>query len=119
MANGSTDFLRICHVNCQSLLAHLDKFQSFFKDSGFHVICMSETWLKPSISDHMVSLRTYHIVRQDRIGRASGGVAFYLCDQFRARTLLHSEDVYCRKPEYLMAEISTDWSFKFLLSVIY
>ncbi|XP_024868283.1 uncharacterized protein LOC112452356 [Temnothorax curvispinosus] len=67
----------------------------------------------------MVSLRGYHIVRQDRIGKAGGGVAFYICDQLRARTLRHSEDVYCRRPEYLVAEISTDWSSKFLLVVVY
>src|SRR5580765_4947374 len=40
------DNLRVCHVNCQSLFAHLDEFRYYFHFHFFHVICMSETWLK-------------------------------------------------------------------------
>lgn len=109
----------ICHVNAQSLLAHLDEFRTFFEDSRFHIICVSETWLKPSIPDQMISLRGYHILRQDRVGKIGGGVAIYLQNQLRGRILEHSDNVYCRKPEFLMAEISTDLCSKFLLTVVY
>ena len=107
MVNNSIDYLRVCHVNCQSLLAHIDEFRSFFEGSGYHIICLSETWLRSSIPDSMVLLRGYHIVRQDRAGKTGGGVAVYLSDQLSSRVIHHSDDEYCRKPEYLMTEILT------------
>lgn len=108
-----TEYIRICHVNCQSLLAHLDEFRSFFESSGYHIICecLSETWLKPSISDHgFSSWISYYKV---------GGVALYLCNQLKVRILQYSEERYCCKPEYLMAEISINVSSNLLLSVVY
>lgn len=41
MANTDFEHIRMCHVNCQSLFAHLDEFRLFFSDSDFHIICMS------------------------------------------------------------------------------
>ncbi|XP_071631879.1 uncharacterized protein [Temnothorax longispinosus] len=80
---------------------------------------MSETWLKPSIPDRMVSLQGYNVFRRDRIGKTGGGVAFYLRGNAHARILRQSEENYCRKPEYLMAEISMDGNSKILLAVVY
>lgn len=54
-----SDGLRICHVNCQSLLAHWDEFQLYFVRAGYNVICMSETWLRPEITDAMIALPGY------------------------------------------------------------
>jgi len=119
MGSSPHDSLRICHVNCQSLLAHLDEFRCFFANSGYHAICMSETWLKPTISDLMVALPGYHLLRRDRCGKSGGGVAIFLSNQFRAKVLRHSGDVFCHKPEYLIAEISTRMSSKILLAVVY
>jgi len=39
------DDLRACHVNYQSLFAHLDEFWSFFINAGYLIIC--ESWLTP------------------------------------------------------------------------
>ena len=61
--------LRLCHVNCQSLFAHLDEFRLFFADAGYHIICISESWLKPSISDSIVDLKGYQLFRCDRVGK--------------------------------------------------
>ncbi|XP_077272789.1 uncharacterized protein LOC143903207 [Temnothorax americanus] len=80
---------------------------------------MSETWLKPSIPDRMVSLQGYNVFRRDRIGKTGGGVAFYLRGNAHARILRQSEENYCRKPEYLIAEISMDGNSKILLAVVY
>ncbi|XP_071582409.1 uncharacterized protein [Temnothorax nylanderi] len=115
----SGEYIRICHVNCQSLFAHLDEFRAHFVDSEYHIICMSETWLKPNIPDRMVSLQGYNVFRRDIIGKTGRGVAFYLRGNAHARILRQSEENYCRKPEYLMAEISMDGNFKILLAVVY
>src|SRR5215469_525997 len=119
MGNASLDFLSVCHVNAQSLFAHLDEFRSFFEDSGYHIICVSETWLKPSISDNMVALRGYHIIRQDRTCRGGGGVALYLCNQLKGKIVQHSESLYCGKPEYLMVEVLTNACSKLLIATVY
>jgi len=37
MDNNPIENLRICHVNCQSLLAHLDEFRNFFINSGYNL----------------------------------------------------------------------------------
>ncbi|XP_071646641.1 uncharacterized protein [Temnothorax longispinosus] len=77
------------------------------------------TELKPSIPDRMVVLRGYNVFKRDRIGKTGGGVAFYLKENAHARILRQSEENYCRKPEYLMAEISMDGNSKILLAVVY
>lgn len=59
MANADFEHIKMCHVNCQSLFTHLDEFRHFFGDSRFHVICMSETWLRAEITDALVSLPGY------------------------------------------------------------
>ncbi|XP_024880747.1 uncharacterized protein LOC112460309 [Temnothorax curvispinosus] len=119
MVNELSEFLRICHVNCQSLMAHLDEFQAYFGPTGYHIICLSETWLKPAVSDDLISLRGYQIFRCDRRGRNGGGVAFYISNSLQARILLHSEGVCDGRPEFLVAEISVGSSSKILLAVVY
>lgn len=67
----------------------------------------------------MVSLHGYHIFRQDKIDKNGGGVAFFLSDQLQARILRHSNNNYCHKSKYLMAEISINMFSKILLAVVY
>lgn len=70
--------LSICHVNCQSLYSHFDEFTEFFRRGKYHVICMSETWLRPEISDAIVRLPGYSLIRNDKIDRIGGGVGIYV-----------------------------------------
>lgn len=80
MNNSHEQSVLICHVNCQSLLAHLDEFRLFFSNSPYYIICLSETWLKPFIPDWMIELSEYILFRHDRTGKAGSGIAFYLAD---------------------------------------
>lgn len=57
------------YVNCQSLLPHFSEFSDYFVHSTFDLIAMSETWLKPQISDTLVNLPGYQIIRLDRKGK--------------------------------------------------
>ena len=117
----STDYehIKICHVNCQSLFAHMDEFRLFFSDSDFHIICMSETWLRTEISDALVSLPGYTLHRCDRVGRQGGGVAFYIANGLHASVLCSSYGALPGRPEFLIAEISSQGSSKLLLAVVY
>ncbi|XP_020297043.1 uncharacterized protein LOC109861696 [Pseudomyrmex gracilis] len=116
--NTEQHLLRVCHVNCQSLMAYLDDFRLFFTDSQYDIICLSETWLKPAIHDQMVELSGYQLFRYDRTGKSRGGVAFFLANTLNARILKTSGSDYSRKPEFLIAEISSG-DEKVLLAVVY
>jgi len=118
MNNNPTENLHICHVNYQSLLAHLDEFRDFVTNSGYNIICLSETWLRPSVSDHLVRLQGYYLVRRDRTGRAGGGVAFYIQEHLRAEVLLQSDNDCDRRPEFIIAKISAE-NVGILLAVVY
>lgn len=78
MDNFSAENLKICHANYQSLLARLDEFQDYFTNSEYHVICLLETWLKPQVSDDLISLQSYCLLRCDR--KVGGGMALYVAD---------------------------------------
>src|SRR5580765_6927369 len=116
---GDFEDLKIGHVNCQSLFAHFDEFVHFFCNADFHVICMSETWLRPGITDVMLRLPGYSLFRCDRMGRSGGGVAFYLSDRFRASILRCSAGTPAVRPEFIIAEITFNKLSKLLLAVVY
>jgi len=101
---GSTiENIRICHVNCQSLTHHLDEFRLYFSSNYYHVICISETWLLPSISDDFVALPGYRLVRCDRTGeKRGGGVALYVSSTLKVKVLATSGGEYCGKPEFII-----------------
>lgn len=111
--------LKICHVNCQSLFAHFDEFYHFFSKENYHIICLSETWLRPSISDEMVFLPGYKLFRCDRMGRQGGGVAFYLLNAIHAIILNSESGSTLPKPEYIIADITFKDMSKLLLAVVY
>ena len=45
-------------------------------------IALSETWLKPHISNAQIKITDYQILRQDRVKRLRGGVLLYVHDSF-------------------------------------
>lgn len=112
--------MRTCrHANCQSLTAHFDKFRHYFTDFDYHVICMSETWLKPKVQDSMVTLQNYTLSRCDCERRQNGGVTFFLHNSLNAIILKQSvTDVQICKPEYI-TETNFSISSKLLLAVVY
>ncbi|XP_020298638.1 uncharacterized protein LOC109862886, partial [Pseudomyrmex gracilis] len=66
----------------------------------------------------MVSLSGYQLHRCDRIGKGGGGVAFFAVNSLNVKILASSDGLYCRKPEFLFAEISAVQE-KLLLAVAY
>lgn len=96
-----------------------DEFRNFFVNSDFHVIAVSETWLKSNISDDVVLLEDFNILRYDRNGKRGGGVAAYCRKYLCARILRASYDFYCNKPEYLLVEIAAPSATAILVGVVY
>ena len=48
--------LKIAHLNVRSLSQHWDEFQILRQDNPFDVMCLTETWLKPSMTDSELHL---------------------------------------------------------------
>lgn len=95
-----TSNLSICHVNCQSLLAHFDEFRDFFSRNFYHIIALSETWLKPHVNDTVVSLSDHGLIRWDRLGKAGGDVGLYVHRALKVKVLANSGSVYCSRPVF-------------------
>ncbi|RLU21146.1 hypothetical protein DMN91_005519 [Ooceraea biroi] len=90
-----------------------------FFGARYHIICISELWLRPEICDDIVALPGYRLFRGDRVGRRGGGVAFYLRSSLTARVLGSSDPLYCGKPEFLIAKITAESGTRLLLAVVY
>ncbi|KMQ90605.1 rna-directed dna polymerase from mobile element jockey-like protein [Lasius niger] len=116
---GLCNDLRICHVNCQSLFVHLDQFRNYFENCSYHVICLSETRLKPGITDAMVHLPNYALLKCDRLGKNGGGVGVYVHSSLSAKLLYATDGLYRKCPEFMFLEISCASMPKVLIAVVY
>lgn len=107
--------LKIAHINAQSLHGKMDEFQYIFENSKVDIICVSETWFKPEISDRIYNLHDYHLYRSDRLSHA-GGVAIYVHNHIKCRTVCKSEPN--DKIEFILLEISNGFE-KVLIGNVY
>ena len=89
-------------VNTRSILPKIDSLRLLVKDNPFDVFSISETWLKPSISDSEVAIPGYSIVRMDRHGKIGGGTAIYIRDGLPFKT---QSDLMNNTLENCMVEI--------------
>ena len=87
--NQPTKSLSICHINIQSLYLtergnqkrKINEIESTLINlMHMDIVCLSETWLKPSINDKDVDITGYKFRRKDRIQSRYGGVGMYIND---------------------------------------
>jgi exonuclease III len=52
----------------------------FYSDNSYHIICVTETWLKSNHPNRVVKLDGYKIYRSDRPVRRGGGSAIFIRD---------------------------------------
>ena len=83
--------LSISHINIQSLYPHdpqeitghtrrkINEIETtLINDLGIDIVCLSETWLKPEITDNDIDITGFKIHRKDRIDTRAGGVGIYI-----------------------------------------
>ena len=71
--------VKMVHINTRSLFRKIDQLRDSF--IGFDIICVSETWLTPSIPDVAVSIPGYRLWRLDRMeqrDKRGGGLCIYV-----------------------------------------
>ena len=109
----------VIHLNMQSLLGHFSEFEALFHPSNkAHAILVSESWLKPSLSDNLVELSDFKLFRNDRENKAAGGVCIYLRQDLDAKVLVKSPSAYNSSTEYIILEICHEKQ-KLMLGVAY
>ncbi|XP_068229711.1 uncharacterized protein [Palaemon carinicauda] len=79
------DFLKIVHTNAQSILGHILEIQLMLEEQKIDILCISETWLYPYISDTFIHIPEYNIYREDH-GRG-GGVCLYIRNYLKVTEL--------------------------------
>ena len=68
----------MAQFNANSLRSHLDFIKATLLDRSLHIISISETWLHSFVSDDLLKLENYFLIRNDREGKEGGGVACYI-----------------------------------------
>ena len=68
--------IRLAHLNAGSLVKHFHEVKDTLLTGFYDFIGITETWLTNDISDEMITVEGYHILRADR-GTRGGGVAVY------------------------------------------
>lgn len=107
--------LKVCHINAQSLNKKIDEFRYLFENSGVDVICVSETWFRPEISDATYRMNDFKLYRSDRISHA-GGVAIYIRKNIKCKMV--SRSASNDAIEFLLLELSNGVE-KLLLGNVY
>lgn len=75
--------MQITHVNVRSLTQNFIGFRDRVLDGNPDIVAVSETWLTGDLTDEMVNMNGYNLVRRDRSdGRRGGGVALYIRNSF-------------------------------------
>ncbi|KAI5728791.1 hypothetical protein M8J77_021191 [Diaphorina citri] len=113
--------LSCIHLNAQSLSAHMHEIRTLIDNADLHAILISESWLKPSISDSLVNISGYTLVRHDRLVRRGGGVAMHIRNDLTHKVLVRSTAASSQDDkiiEFMAVELVVR-SIKILLTVVY
>ena len=78
-----------------SKVTKIDSLHLFINKNPFDVVAVSETWLKPTITNGEIRIPNYSITRQDRIDKSGGGTAFYIREglPYRMRRDMQNNDL--------------------------
>ncbi|CAM4844839.1 unnamed protein product [Rotaria magnacalcarata] len=101
----------ICHVNINSITKH--KLELLARFSKYDVISVNETNLK---SERPFSLLGYNIFRNDRVGKAGGGVLLAVKEHIKCREITNKAS---HKNEIIAVQIETLLYKSILISSIY
>ena len=80
--------LKICQLNVNSLIRHLDEVKSLLIFNKIDIFAVNETKIDSSVSDHEIAIENYVTIRKDR-NRQGGGVALYIHKSLKVEILQH------------------------------
>ena len=93
----SSPGLKIIHLNCRSIYRKLDQIILLYRECD--VICFSETWLTPNLSDNLIHFPGKYLYRQDRIyprgNVKGGGICIYVDTKYGPYCTINSDLSVC------------------------
>ena len=81
--------------NVMSLAPKIDEVNSVVSNANVDVVCITETWLQSHISDSVVAINGYNLIRRDRRDARHGGVCMYIKSSIPFTVLEDPEDEKC------------------------
>lgn len=110
--------LKILQLNVNGLLGKVDQIRLLLSETGCntHIFQVSESHLDESISDSLINVCGYNIIRKDRKGGPGSGVCMYIRNDlnYQRRQDLEKDEI-----EALVIEIFIKYSKSLLASVVY
>ena len=83
---GTLPGISLGHINIRSLFGKLEDIINIIDKGNLCVLCMSETWLNPSVASSMIEIANYDLYRHDRTrdsGKLTGGgVCIYVHNKY-------------------------------------
>ena len=105
-----------------SLRAHIDQIRQFLSDNpSYNLLGIAETWLDSAVSNDVIRIPGYKVIRQDR-NVNGGGVALFVRVHLRCEVLATSDTERKGKPklpEFVFCSISDYKNPSVLVAVIY
>jgi len=78
--------LKIIHLNCRSILSQYDVFRDFVCGAEYDIVALTETWLRPDVTDSVVEIPGFSFIRHDRPTHG-GGVAMYIRESIQFQVI--------------------------------
>ncbi|KAF0310285.1 hypothetical protein FJT64_018689 [Amphibalanus amphitrite] len=109
-------------LNVQSVKPKLLELSTLLHGHNYDLMCLTETWLRPTTPNRLVVLPGYQLLRADRSdGRGYGGVALATRDGVSVSPIKMPADASCpgSKLETLWTLIKPDSRRQFVLCTVY
>ena len=112
--------LNVLIANVRSIKGKIDELCVVSSNNSVDVVCITETWLNPSIPDSIISLPNFLLHRKDRVQSTGGGVCVFVKSHIKGRRIYEFENLEVEslwisiRPSRLPRSISV-----ILLAVIY
>ena len=106
---------KMAFLNIVSLLKKIDEINFSMTNKFIDLIAFNETRLDPNITDNMISLDGYDVIRKDR-SRNGGGVCIYLRSSINYKI---RKDLVPPELEAVCVEIIKPHSKPFLVTTVY
>ncbi len=65
-------------TNVRSLVPKIEEVQEFLNRNQISIAFVTETWLRPTITDSVVNIVGYSLMRRDRLSDSHGGICIYI-----------------------------------------
>ena len=108
-------WFKMAFLNIVSLPKRFDEINFTMSNKLFDIFSFSETRLDSTITDNMINIDGYDVLRKDR-DRNGGGVCIYLRNSINYQT---RHDLIPRDLEAICLEISKPYSRPFVVVLVY